>query len=237
MAGCPEGKPAGFPDQEMEIRLKDIYQRLYQHFGPRHWWPAETPLEVIVGAILTQNVAWKNVEKAITNLKGADMLSCQAIRNTPAEEIEPLIRSTGYYRVKTRKLKAFMDYLWERYEGSLERMFARPLSELRPEVLSVFGIGPETADAILCYAGGYPIMVMDAYTRRVFSRLGFLNPGDSYDSVQAFFMNNLPVDTSLYNEYHALIDRLANRVCTKKHPACHICPLADICPRSGLEES
>ncbi|BCV21821.1 endonuclease III domain-containing protein [Moorella sp. Hama-1] len=215
-------------------RLQEIFERLYRHFGPRHWWPAETPFEVIVGAILTQNVAWKNVEKAIANLNRAGLLTPEAVMQATPEELEPHIRPTGYYRVKARKLKAFSDYLQERYGGSLEVMFAQPLELLRTEILDVFGIGPETADAILCYAGNYPIMVMDAYTRRVFSRLGFLTAKVSYQEMQDFFMTNLPRDNRLYNEYHALIDALANRICLKKEPACDRCPLGAICPRIGV---
>lgn len=238
-AGGPGGPQKAGPDVPggTTARLMEIFNRLYRYFGPRHWWPAETPFEVIVGAILTQNVAWKNVEKAIANLKAAGLLSPEAMARATIEELEPHIRPTGYYRVKAKKLKAFINYLQERYNGSLEAMFARPLEELRPEVLGVFGIGPETADAILCYAGNYPIMVMDAYTRRVFSRLGFFGARASYQDMQDFFMAHLPRDNRLYNEYHALIDGLANRICLKKAPACLSCPLAGLCPRIGLEET
>lgn len=219
---------------EAAARLQEIFDRLYRYFGPRHWWPAETPFEVIVGAILTQNVAWKNVEKAIANLKGAGLLTPEAMMRARPEELEPHIRPTGYYRVKARKLKAFIDYLQERYGGSLEVMFAQPLDRLRAEILDVFGIGLETADAILCYAGNYPIMVMDAYTRRVFSRLGFFKEKATYQEMQDFFMANLPRDNRLYNEYHALIDGLANQICLKKKPACNRCPLVELCPRIGV---
>ncbi|MGI9860052.1 endonuclease III domain-containing protein [Moorella naiadis] len=229
-----DSHPSQVLNTRMADRLQEIYARLYRHFGPRHWWPAETPFEVIVGAILTQNVAWKNVEKAIANLKGAGLLTPEAMQRATPEELEPHIRPTGYYRVKARKLKAFSDYLHERYGGSLEAMFAQPLERLRKEILAVFGIGPETADAILCYAGNYPIMVMDAYTRRVFSRLGFFTAKASYQEMQDFFMANLPRDNRLYNEYHALIDALANRICLKKEPACDLCPLGDICPPGGV---
>lgn len=215
----------------------DIYDRLYGHFGSRHWWPAETSFEVIAGAILTQNVAWKNVEKAIANLKAAGLLDPEAMHRASAEELEPYIRPTGYFRVKARKLKAFVDHLWERYGGSLDAMFARPLKELRPEILSIFGIGPETADAILCYAGNYPIMVMDAYTRRVFSRLGFLDEEIDYQGMQDFFMDNLPGDVKLFNEYHALIDGLANRICVKNGPGCDRCPVGETCPRTGVDRA
>lgn len=219
---------------DRQARLLEIYQLLFDHFGPRKWWPAETPFEVIVGAILTQNVSWKNVEKAITNLKAAGLLDSEAMRQAAPEGLEPHIRPTGYFRVKARKLKAFMEYLNQRYEGSLDCMFRTPLRDLRSELLSVFGIGPETCDAILCYAGDYPIMVMDAYTARVFSRLGFFNAGLRYREMQDFFMEHLPHDTALFNEYHALIDGLANRICLKRSPKCGQCPLLSLCPRNGL---
>ncbi|MDN5362390.1 MAG: endonuclease related protein [Moorella sp. (in: firmicutes)] len=221
-------------DDHYYDRLMVIYDRLYAHFGPRRWWPADTPFEVIVGAILTQNVAWKNVIQAITNLKSAGLLDPDAIYRAAEADLEPHIRPAGYFRSKARKLKAFVNHLQQQYGGSLEAMFDRPLAELRPEMLAIYGVGPETADAILCYAGNYPIMVMDAYTRRAFHRLGFWEEKVTYDQMQAFFMTHLPRDTRLYNEYHALIDALANRICRKKKPACPTCPLVDLCPRTGV---
>lgn len=220
----------------MRRHLMEIYDRLYSHFGPRHWWPAETPFEVIAGAILTQNVAWKNVEKAIAALRERGYLGPLALHTAPDEEIEQLIRPAGYFRMKTKKLKAFTRHLFERYGGSLDAMFRRPLGELRQELLGIYGLGPETVDAILCYAGNLPVMVMDAYTRRVFGRLGLTPENATYDQLQAFFHRHLPADVALYNEYHALIDGLANRLCTKRRPACGECPVADLCRRVGVEE-
>ena len=217
--------------------LQQLYQLLFDRFGSRRWWPAETPFEVIVGAILTQNVAWKNVEKAIANLKGAGLLDPAALYAVSAGELEPLIRSTGYFRAKAKKLKAFVAHLHERYDGSLERMWTRPLAELRAELLAIYGIGPETADAILCYAGGYPVMVVDAYTRRVFCRLGLASPAASYGELQRLFMANLPPDARLFNEYHALIDALAHGVCLKRAPLCGRCPLAGVCREAGISPS
>lgn len=210
--------------------LLKLYQRLYRWLGPRHWWPAETPFEVMVGAILTQNVSWRNVEKAIANLSEAGLLDLAALHRAAEEDLYPLVRPTGYYRVKAKKLKALCAFLFERYGGSLEAMFSRPLESLRPELLAVYGVGPETADAMLCYAGNLPIMVMDAYTRRVFSRLGLVSGDVSYDDLQIFFMSRLPRDGALFNEYHALIDGLANRLCLKQNPHCGQCPLLDLCP-------
>ncbi len=214
-------------------KLLGIYERLLAYFGPRNWWPADTPFEVIVGAILTQNVAWKNVQKAISALKETGLLEPEALHQAPVEQIETLIRPTGYFRQKAKKLKAFLNYLFTNYGGSLDRLFFVPLPKLRQELLAVHGIGQETADAILCYAGGYPIMVMDAYTRRVFGRLGLTPPGAKYEELQAFFMNHLPHETALFNEYHALIDGLAHYICTKNDPGCDRCPVATTCRTTG----
>lgn len=207
----------------------DIFQRLYGHYGPRGWWPAETPFEVILGAILTQNVAWKNVQKAVSSLRAAGLLEIEALHRAPVEQVERLIRPTGYYRQKTIKIRAFLDHLFTWHGGSLDRLFAVPLPELRRELLSIHGIGPETADAILCYAGGFPIMVMDAYTRRVFSRLGLTHAKAGYDELQSLFMDHLRKESRLFNEYHALIDMLARHICTKSRPACGRCPLISVC--------
>lgn len=208
----------------------EVFHRLYGWMGDRHWWPAETPFEVMVGAVLTQNVSWRNVEKAIANLRRAGLLEPAALHRAAEEELYPLVRPAGYYRAKSRKLKALCAFLFERYGGSLEALFSRPLQNLRPELLSVYGVGPETADAMLCYAGNLPIMVMDAYTRRVFFRLGLVPEDISYSDLQAFFMSRLPQDTALFNQYHALIDGLANRLCLKQNPLCSSCPLLELCP-------
>lgn len=219
------------PPQGWQTWLQGVYQRLYGQFGPLHWWPAETPFEVIVGAILVQNVAWSNTEKAIANLKAAGLLQPGALLAAPAEQVEALIRPSGYFRAKAKKLKLFCSHLQEHYGGSLDGMFrSKPLADLRQELLGVWGIGPETADCILCYAGGLPIMAMDAYTRRVFSRLGVLAPNASYEDMQAMFHHHLPADAELYGEYHAQIDALANRICRKRAPLCEQCPLNGLCP-------
>ena len=217
--------------------LQQVFDRLYAHLGPRHWWPAQTPFEVVVGAILTQNVAWVNVEKAIANLRAAGLLDPAAMAAAPAERLAELIRPSGYYRSKAKKLKAFLAHVQQRYGGDLERLWALPLVELGPEIYGIWGVGPETGDCILCYAAGKPVMAMDAYTRRVFSRLGALAPDASYAQMQALFHGHLPANTQLFNEYHALIDGLANRICLKRRPRCGQCPLADICPRLGVEEA
>jgi endonuclease-3 related protein len=205
-----------------------IYRRLYERYGLQHWWPGDSPFEVIVGAILTQSAAWQNVEKAIANLKNAGVMSPSAIRNIPQDELAQLIRSTGYYNAKAAKLKAFVTWLAVTYNNNLEKMFAIDTGSLRSELLAVHGIGPETADSILLYAGDKPVFVIDAYTRRIISRLGLASAVDSYDGYQAFFTANLPLDTRLFNECHALIVRHAKECC-RKQPVCCNCCLKDIC--------
>lgn len=216
-----------------EERLLDIYQRLYDAYGPRHWWPAESKIEVILGAILTQAVAWTSVERALGNLKAADCLSPQALRDIPEEELAVYLRPSGYFNAKAKKVKAFIHHLWLHYGGDLERMLARDGDELRQELLSIHGIGEETADDILLYAGGKPSFVVDAYTRRVIGRLGLSPPSDSYQGYQQLFHEALPRDVALLNEYHALLDHHAKETC-RKEPRCAGCCLLDICP-TGCE--
>ena len=204
--------------------LLEIFQKLLDRFGPQHWWPAREPFEVIVGAILTQSTAWTNVEKAIDNLRGAGRLSAAALRNLPERELATLIHPCGYYNVKARRLKAFVVWLGGRYGDNLDRMFAQDIGALRRELLGVHGIGEETADSILLYAGNRPVFVIDAYTRRIFGRLGLAPPHDTYAAFQAVFMENLPADARLFNEYHALLVRLGKEAC-RKAPRCPACPL------------
>jgi endonuclease III related protein len=216
-------------------RLLEIYRRLYASYGPQHWWPGETPLEVIVGAILTQSAAWANVEKAIANLKAAGALSPDSLARLNEGELARLVYPAGYFNAKARKLKAFVALLFQRFDGELERLLAAPVDELRPLLLATHGIGPETADSILLYAAGRPVFVIDAYTRRLFSRLGMTPGRDSYDSWRALFMENLEADAGLFNEYHALMVRHGKAVC-RRQPRCGVCPLLEGCPtgRSGL---
>jgi endonuclease-3 related protein len=201
-----------------------IYQRLLSFFGEQGWWPAETPFEVIIGAILTQNTAWRNVERAISNLKQAAVLTPQGLRGIQEKRLARLIRPAGYYNVKAKRLKEFIAFLYKEYEGDLQRMFAEPLASLRERILRVKGVGPETADSILLYAGGKSIFVIDAYTKRVLSRHGLIMNGASYEDIQALFMKNLPEDVALYKEYHALFVQLAKSFC-KTTPLCAGCPL------------
>ncbi|MEK6567532.1 MAG: endonuclease III domain-containing protein [Candidatus Omnitrophota bacterium] len=205
--------------------LEAIYDKLYRHFGPQSWWPGETPFEVIVGAILTQNTNWQNVSRAIDNLKKAKVLTPQKLHSLPIVKLAQLIRPSGYFNIKAKRLKEFLNFLFNNYGGSLKKMFGRPLEDLRKEILSVKGIGPETADSILLYAGGLPVFVVDAYTKRIFSRQKLLSEEADYHTVQQIFVENLKKDVRLYNEYHALIVRLGKDFCKKTNPKCQICPI------------
>jgi len=208
--------------------LMEVYERLYDHFGARHWWPAESPFEVCVGTILTQNTAWTNVEKAIAALRLNDCLTPEAVWKIAPEQLAVLIRPAGYFNVKSRRLKDFVDWLFRYHAGSLEGMFAGDWQELRAELLHVRGIGPETADSILLYAGGRPSFVVDAYTRRLFRRLGLLAESAGYDGTRSLFMETLPADVQLFNEYHALIVEQCKQFCRTK-PVCNGCPLQEVC--------
>lgn len=208
--------------------LLDIYQRLFNHYGTRNWWPAKTPFEVVIGAILTQNTNWNNVEKAIVNLRQADALTIDAILNLQLETLEQLIRPSGFFRQKADRLQLFCRYLQEHHQGSLEHLLDQELNLARDELLRLKGIGPETADSILLYAGQRPSFVVDAYTHRLFQRLGILAGTEKYAFVRDLFMSNLPENIQLYNEYHALIVIHCKDFCRKK-PSCQDCPCADIC--------
>jgi endonuclease-3 related protein len=209
--------------------LFDIFTCLDKHFGPRQWWPAETPFEVIVGAILTQNTAWTNVEKAIANLKAAQALSPQALCRLAVADLEVLIRPAGFFRQKAVRLRQVTSVLVDNYAGSVDRLCAGPLDETRVRLLTLPGIGPETADSILLYAAHRPSFVVDAYTRRIFSRLGILDGSEGYDGIRSRFMSELPHDVALFNEYHALIVTLAKECCRKRRPRCPRCPQRALC--------
>jgi endonuclease III related protein len=212
----------------MKTKLLRIFDLLLDRYGPLSWWPAETPFEVCVGAILTQNTNWGNVEKAIANLRREGALSVETLRELPRERLAELIRPAGFFNVKTDRLTAFIDWLQERYGGILERMFAGDWGELREELLRVKGIGRETADSILLYAGQKPTFVVDAYTVRLFSRLGLVAGKAGYEEVRALFMANLPGDVALFNEYHALIVQHGKEHCRSK-PRCPGCSLHLLC--------
>ncbi len=207
--------------------LERIYQKLYDDYGPQHWWPGNSAFEIIIGAILTQNTAWRNAEKAINNLKQHKALSVAAIKNIPVRELAKLIKPAGYYNQKAKKLKNFIRFLFSNYQGNIRKMQSSDLDLLRMQLLEVNGIGPETADSILLYAAAKPIFVVDAYTRRVLSRHNLISPQASYDEIQNYFMSNMDNDVKMFNEYHALIVRLGKQVCKTK-PQCEACPLKEV---------
>jgi len=208
----------------MPEKLLQIYKKLYTSFGPQHWWPGDTPFEVAVGAILTQNTNWGNVEKAIENLKKNRLLRPSALHDLSHDRLAALIRPAGYFNIKAKRLKNFIDLLMHEYQGSMQKMKKEDLSFVRKKLLSVNGIGPETADSIILYALEKPVFVIDAYTKRVLSRHTILDHDASYDTFQGLFHSKLKENVSLFNEYHALVVRLAKENCRTK-PVCTGCPL------------
>ncbi|NOX71427.1 MAG: endonuclease III domain-containing protein [Candidatus Micrarchaeota archaeon] len=203
-----------------------IYNKLLSHYGNQNWWPAGTRFEVIVGAILTQNTNWKNVEKAISNLKNVGKLNINSIVHMKRSELEELIKPSGFYRQKAERLQSFCSFILDNF-GSIESMFKTKPEKLRDIILMQNGIGPETADSILLYAGDLPFFVVDAYTRRLLKRVG-IGRLESYEEIRHLFESNLPPDVRIYKEYHALIVELSKGFCKKK-PSCNGCPLTDIC--------
>ena len=212
----------------------EVYERLLAAFGRQGWWPGETPFEVLIGAVLVQNTAWKNVERAIANLREAGVLDPRALYRIPVAELEELIRPAGYYRVKARRLRNLLQLVNEEFDGSLEAMFRTPLDVLREKLLGINGIGPETADAILLYAGGLPTFVVDTYTHRVFARHGWIDFEADYHAIKDHFESSLPDDATLFNEYHALLVRLGKEFC-RRTPQCEKCPLVDLLPEGGVQ--
>ncbi|MFC1988709.1 endonuclease III domain-containing protein [Chloroflexota bacterium] len=209
-------------------QLQDIYEKLLENYGPQHWWPAEEPFEVMVGAILTQSAAWLNTEKAIANLKKAGALSPAELRRLSQSEIAALIYPSGYYNVKAAKLKTLAEWLGEYAQDNPEKLRLIGTDELRRQLLAVWGIGEETADSIILYAVNKPIFVIDAYTRRIIDRIGLAPEGNTYAAYQSMFMGNLPVDVKLFNEYHALLVCLGKNVC-RRRPLCWQCCLRGTC--------
>lgn len=205
--------------------LLEIYERLYRELGPSHWWPGDTPFEIMVGAILTQNTAWTNVERAIERLKAEGALSAEVLDRVEEAVLADWIRPAGYFRIKAHRLKGFIRFFITEYQGRIENMQAHPPDLLRRHLLEVNGIGPETADSILLYALGLPTFVVDTYTYRIFSRHLLIDGDMGYDDLQAYFMDHLPLDPQLFNEYHALLVRLGKEYCRKKNPRCEPCPL------------
>ncbi|MDD5555940.1 MAG: endonuclease III domain-containing protein [bacterium] len=210
--------------------VMEIYRTLYGAFGPQHWWPGETPLEVIAGAILTQNTAWGNVEKAIENLRRAGLLSAAGLRRATGRRLAALVRPAGYFNQKAGRLKAFIAHLDRAHGGSLARMGRVPAAALREELLAVRGIGPETADSILLYAFGKRAFVVDAYTVRILGRHGLIRAGASYGEVRRFLEERVPARARLYNEFHALLVRAGKEFC-RTRPRCDGCPLRPVLAR------
>ena len=229
----PTKKPSPIVSPEMNTspdkQLFNIYQILSDHFGPRHWWPADSPFEVVIGAILTQNTAWTNVEQAIRNLKQADALTIEKLSNLPIQQLEELIKPSGFFRQKASRLQNFAKHLQEEWQSDLSAFCSGPLNDARDRLLARPGIGPETADSILLYAADRPSFVVDAYTSRIFVRLGFLHGREKYNEIRLLFMQNLPEQTELYNEYHAQIVQLAKSYCRKNKTLCSECPLNGAC--------
>jgi endonuclease III related protein len=248
---------------DLRSLLPAFYDTLFTAYGPQHWWPASSRFEMIVGAYLTQNTAWTNVELAFANLRRARVLSLSGIRKTPLSELEQHIRPAGYFRQKAARLKIFVAHLDNNYDGSLTKMFSRPTAEVRAELLSLNGVGPETADSILLYAGQHEIFVVDAYTRRIFERHRLTRPTTTYDDIRAsveqglsmkhsansIIRSDLPVPpihapsplsetprsplAQRCNEFHALLVQVGKHLCQSREAKCHLCPLAVFLPPSG----
>lgn len=213
--------------------IRTIHDRLLRAFGPQNWWPAETPLEVVVGAILTQNTAWRNVERAILALRSNGLLDWAELRDIDVDTLGELVRPSGTYRVKARRLKAFIDRLWSDHAGRLDELLSGDLETVRRRLLSIHGVGPETADAILVYAANRPSFVVDAYTKRILRRHGVIPANAGYGTVRAWFHDALPSDAAMFNEYHALLVELGKRHC-RTQAICDGCPLAELPHDSDL---
>lgn len=218
------------PPRSLPI-LRDYYEALSRAHGPQHWWPARTRIEVIVGAVLTQNTTWANVERAIAELRREKLLSVAALERINEAKLARLIRSSGYFRQKARKLKAFVHFLRDSHRGSLSGMFRTPTETLRAQLLAVHGIGPETADSILLYAGNHPVFVVDAYTRRILERHQLAQAKESYEEIRGVFENSLPLSAPLFNEYHALIVKTGKDFCRSRGPLCDSCALKAFLPQ------
>lgn len=205
-------------------KLLQIYQNLYKVIGPRHWWPGDSPFEIIIGAILTQNTSWKNVERAIRALKDKKLLEPLKLYKIEEGLLAQTVKSSGFFNIKAKRVKNFICFLFEHYQGSLEKMFSENVTPLREKLLKINGIGPETADSILLYGGEKPIFVVDAYTKRILERHNLVPKGARYGEIQELFMKNLESDVSMFNEYHALLVYAGKHFC-KRRPNCEHCPM------------
>ncbi|HKL13792.1 MAG TPA: endonuclease III domain-containing protein [Halanaerobiales bacterium] len=205
--------------------IKIIYEELYSIYGPQNWWPGDSRIEIIIGAILTQAVSWQNVEKAINNLKEEDLLNIKKLEQIKNDYLAELIKPSGYYNMKAKKLKSFINFTKENYNLSLDDLAKGKPKQKREELLEIYGIGPETADSILLYAFDKPEFVIDTYTKRILSRIGYVDENIQYKTLKNKIENNLKKDSKLYNEYHALLVKLAKEHCLKSSPLCEKCPL------------
>ncbi len=205
-------------------KLNRIYELLLAAYGPQHWWPGDTAFEMMVGAVLTQNTSWKNVEKAIANLRSRGLMSPEALHRLSAEELARLIRPAGYYNIKAKRLRNLVRFLADEFDGSIDAMRRLPTGELRERLLTVSGVGRETCDSILLYALEKPTFVVDAYTARVLLRHGLIDETADYEEIKETFESSLPADEKLFNEYHALLVRVGKLHC-RKVPVCDGCPL------------
>lgn len=222
----PEARPVSLTGR----RLRLIYDRLYEHYGPQDWWPADSDLEIVISAILTQSASWRNVEKALNALKVRNLMAVDALREIDQAKLAQVIRPTGYFNAKAAKIKAFVAMLDEYYNGRLGMLLSEPLDAMRARLLATPGIGPETADAIVLYAAGLPTFVVDAYTQRIMRRLGLGPANDGYEDWRTFFLDSLPADPALFNEYHALLVAHGKALCGKHLVRCEPCPLLVLCP-------
>lgn len=219
----------------MRSDAEEVFRILLDKLGPQDWWPGETPLEVMVGAVLVQNTAWPNVERAIANLRAADALDAQRLAHASLEELEQLIRPAGYFRVKARRLQNLMRWLVQRTGGDVDVLRGGSAETLRGELLSINGVGPETADAILLYALDMPVLVVDGYTLRIWARHGWIEYGADYHRLQGHLTGELPRDAMIFNELHALVVEVGKRWCKPK-PKCDGCPLQGLLPPEGIVE-
>jgi len=209
-------------------RAREVYDRLLEYYGPQHWWPAESAFEAIVGALLMQQTSWRNVEVAIGNLRKAGLLEVRSLAEAPVPVIRRHVRIAGLHRTKPARVRAFCRHLLERSGGDLAQYFARPMDVVRADLLAQDGVGPETADSILLYAGGHPVFVVDAYTERIGRRIGLFRTRE-YQAMQRFFERRVPRDVAMYQEYHALLVRHAKSLCRHANPACAECPVQSQC--------
>jgi endonuclease-3 related protein len=219
------GKPIKAQKADAQPPLDEYFNALFTALGPQHWWPGETPFEIIIGAILTQNTSWRNVELALASLRAASVFTPTAVGQVSLRRLQSLIRSAGYFRQKARALKAFVQFLRSEYRGSLKRMFATPSIALREKLLDVYGIGPETADAILLYAGGHPVFVVDAYTKRIMARHQWIREEAPYQDVGWMFERQFPGNVERFKEFHGLIVMVGKKWCRKSAAECENCPL------------